>query len=228
VLLIVRLAWYLVDATGSPALRKAAVLLPLAVAFFGAPPGEEILSVWLFFWAAFYGVGILSVGAFGATTRPRLMLLAGVAAALWLAIFTAVPGLLTDGFGIARTTAALAGSLLLIALVALLAPGGLAGRIIGLVGEASLTIFLTHTIFGAMVRVALGKLGLLTPGTLVIAATLAGLVLPVVLHLAVLAASARFGLPLARWFGFGGASRSHYVAVGVPRPTAPVPGPANA
>jgi fucose 4-O-acetylase-like acetyltransferase len=226
VLLIVRLAWYLVDATGSQVAKRLAVLLPLAVAFVGAGPGNGVLDVWLLFWAAFYGVGIVAVTGLPGLSRPALLSVAAGSALVWLVVFSSTPRLLEDGFGIARTLAALSGSFLLLSAVALAAPGGRAGRIVGLVGEASLTIFLTHSIFGAMTRVALAKSGLLSPETLVIAATAAGIVLPVLLHLAVLAMAVRLGLPLMRWFGFGGATRSHYVDVAAPR--RPAPGPAGA
>ncbi len=155
VLAILRLVWIAVEATGSALVRRLAVLLPLAVAFVGAGPADGVFNAFLLFWAAFYGVGVLVGGAAGGIGRIRLAFGTVAAFVVWAAIVAGVPDLLTGGFGPLRTLAGLAGSAAVIAALAALAPAGAIGRAIGFVGEASLTIFLTHTLFGAAVRVVL-------------------------------------------------------------------------
>ncbi len=224
VLAILRLVWIGVEATGSGALRRLAVLVPLAAAFVGWGPAEGIFNPFLLFWAAFYGVGVLVGGAVGRIGRSRLALGALAALATWAAIVSSVPDLLTAGFGPARTLAGLAGSWMVIAGVAALAPGGLLSRAVGLVGEASLAIFLTHTLFGAAMRVVLAKTGLLTAETLLLAATVAGILGPLVLYLGVLRLGAATRLPLARWLGLGTQRKSHWLPGATGSHSAVIPG----
>ena len=223
VLLLIRLPWIAVEASGSALLRHLAVLVPLAVAFVGAGPAEGIFNPFLAFWAAFYGLGTLAIDGLAGLSRGRLAVAAAAAGGIWLALLTGLPDLQTSGFGIARTVAALGGAFALIGLVMLAAPGGLFGRLVGFVGEASLAIFLTHTLFGAAVRAALGHAGWLTPWTLVVAATMVGLIAPALLHAAVLRIGLMLDLPIGRWVGFGAQRRSHYLDLAPPRRAAATP-----
>lgn len=220
VLLLLRLAWIAVDATGSAALRRAAVLVPLVVAFVGAGPADGTFNAFLFFWAAFYGVGLIVGGSLATVPASRLAVGGVAAAGLWAAIVMNVPDLLSTGFGAARTLAGLAGSAALVAALVLAAPRGRVGRIIAFVGEASLTIFLTHTLFGAAARLALDALGLLSPATLLTTAITAGILGPLALHVAVLRTGIATGKPIGRWLGLGTQRRSQWIDLGSRRPAA--------
>lgn len=221
VLLLVRLVWLAVDAVDSPLLRRAAIVLPLVVAFVGIGPSTGIFNPVLFFWAAFYGVGVLAIGGAAGFGRPAAAGAGLLAGLFWAGLVGFAPGLMADGIGAARTLAGLAGSFAVIGLMMALAPGGWSGRLLGFVGEASLTIFLTHTLVGAAVRVVLNRLGLLTPADLVVAATVAGVVGPALLHAAVLRAGLVLDRPIGRWVGFGTQRRSHYLDLAPQRAAAP-------
>ncbi|HUG61424.1 MAG TPA: acyltransferase [Methylomirabilota bacterium] len=227
VLLIVRLAWYAVDATGSAMLRKLAVVAPLAVCFVGFEPGGGVFSLWLFFWASFYGVGVLLGTTIGALRRPTLAVIVAAGVAVWAGGLILVPSLLPAGVGIVRTAVAIGGSLALLAAAAL-APvrGGAMSRLVGFVGEASLAIFLTHTLVGAAVRIGLRQTDLLTAPLYLIAAVGLGIVLPALAYFAVLRAGAQLSLPLARYVGFGTARDSYYIPHGGRLPDAAGPTPA--
>jgi len=215
VLAVLRVVWIGVEATGSRVLRRLAILVPLVVAFVGLPSdGDGVINVYLFFWAAFYGVGVLAVHEVPEIRGRALVLLTVVAEVLWLGAMVLDPAALDGGFGPVRTLIAFAGAVWLIGAVLVCAPHGLAGRLVGFVGEASLAIFLTHTLFGALARIALERVGLLTPGTLVVVAIVAGVAGPALAYAAVLRLDAAVGRPLARWIGFGTQRRSHYLDLG--------------
>jgi fucose 4-O-acetylase-like acetyltransferase len=78
-------------------------------------------------------------------------------------------------------------------------------------GEASLAIFLTHTIVGGAVRLVLRQFDLLTAPVYVALATILGLALPAIAHYVVLRLGLSTGLPLARYAGFGTARTSVYL-----------------
>lgn len=220
VLLLLRLAWIAVDATDSTVLRRAAVLVPLVVAFVGAGPADGTFNAFLFFWAAFYGVGLVVGGSVGAVPWPRLAVGGAVALGLWAAIVTSIPDLLSTGFGAARTLAGLAGSAALVAAAVLAGRRGRIGRFVAFVGEASLTIFLTHTLFGAASRIVLDALGLLSPMTLLTAAVTTGILGPLVFHVAVMRVGMATGKPIGRWLGLGAQRRSQWIDLAPRRPAA--------
>ncbi|BBE73604.1 acyltransferase family protein [Oharaeibacter diazotrophicus] len=216
-LAILRIVWIGVEATGSALARRLAILVPLVAAFVGLPAaGGPVVDTYLFFWAAFYGVGVVAVHEAPEIRGRALVLLTLVAEVVWLGAMVLDPAAVDADFGPVRTLIAFAGVFTLIGTVLICAPGGLAGRLAGFVGEASLAIFLTHTLFGAVARLALERLGLLSPGTLLVAAIVAGVVGPTLAYAAVLRADAALGRPLARWIGFGTQRRSHYFDLGRP------------
>jgi fucose 4-O-acetylase-like acetyltransferase len=225
VLVIVRLAWILVDLTGSPVVRRLAVVIPLAFALAGLGHADATLSRWLIYWAAFYGLGvILSTGWLDGYSRTARAGLAAAAAVVWAASYIGAGPLIDGTFGLARTGTAIAGSLAVLAAASLLpSPKGLAGRTAGFIGEATLAIFLTHTMVGVLTRMALAQTGSLTAETLVIAATLLGVALPALAYAAVLWAGLSLKLPLAKWFGLGTARRSYYIPL--ERPARPATSP---
>lgn len=228
VLFFVRIAWYAVDTTSSPLVRHAALVVPLAASFVGFPPMEGVFTPWLLFWAAFYGVGVVLAGSIGTLRAPLLATLAVGGLGIWAGGLWMNPVLLDDGVGILRVLVALAGSFAVLAL-AILAGGGVGriGRLVAFVGEASLAIFLTHTIVGALVRVALRRLDLFTPEAFLLLYVALGTALPAIAYLVVLRLGARYDISLARLVGFGTARRSHYLpSAERPRPVAGPTAPA--
>lgn len=214
-LAILRMVWIGVEATGSAVARRLAILVPLVVAFVGLPSEDgTVVNTYLFFWAAFYGVGVVAVHEAPEIRGRALAILTLAAEVVWLGAMVLDPAALHDGFGPVRSLVAFAGAFTLIGAVLLCAPGGLVGRLAGFLGEASLAIFLTHTLFGAVARLALERLGLLSPGTLLVAAIVAGVVGPALAYAAVLRLDAALDRPLARWIGLGTQRRSHYFDLG--------------
>lgn len=211
-LLLIRVAWMVVDAVDRLWFRNLAVLVPLTVAFIGAGPSTETIGSWLFFWGAFYGLGRMAGAPAVAALRPAVRLaLAAAAFAIWLAILLWSDADFGSSFGPARTILALSGCLATLALVSLApAAGGRLGRLVGFVGEASMAIYVTHTVVGVVVRLVLGRLGWLDPLSLLVGYLLFGLAMPTLAYALLLWASARWKLPLVRLAGFGTARRSAY------------------
>jgi peptidoglycan/LPS O-acetylase OafA/YrhL len=79
------------------------------------------------------------------------------------------------------------------------------------VGEASLAIYVIHSIVIAVVRAVLQKAGMLDEALLIMTGTVLGIAIPAILYWVALAASARTGWPLARFAGLGTATRSYYL-----------------
>ena len=100
-------------------------------------------------------------------------------------------------------------------------PSAWVWRAFAFLGEASLAIYVMHLIVGATVRAVLSKSGLLTESTLLVSATLAGLLVPAVAYWIVLSAAQAAGYPLARWSGLGPATRSAYVPLWLAAPPKP-------
>lgn len=73
---------------------------------------------------------------------------------------------------------------------------GLHGKVFQSLGNASMAIYLTHTIFGAAIRIVMTKSGVDDVGSLLLAITLVGVFFPLVLD----RLSRRFGFsPYLGW-----------------------------
>lgn len=210
VLAMVRLVWWAVEALDRRWLTQAAIVLPLAVALVGFQSEGGPFSLWSVFWAAFFGLGVALGPNLDRVPSGGLWLLLAGSAALWLAGLPFLPGLQTETLTAVVTGTAIAGSAMVLAASALVPRAEtLLARALSLLGEASLAIFLTHTIVGAGARIVLSQLGLLEAGSLAIVATLLGLALPTAGYVVLMALDRRMGLRLVRLAGFGTARRLH-------------------
>ncbi len=225
-LLIARLIWMVAERGGIGAPGSAAassltagmVLACVALAGLGEP--------WSIFGAilgnaAFFGLGFIGLPALMTLRGSSMALAAAVpVAACWL---VGVSALRLHDQSLAGIALALAGCYLaLVAVLQLREPRSLADRSIAFLGEASLAIYVLHGIVIAATRMALTKLGWLEETRLLWLGAALGVVLPALLYWCVLALSARTNMPLARWVGFGTATRSYNF------PTRRGPAPAGA
>lgn len=203
-LVLIRLAWWAIDASGSRLLRQAAIVGPLAVCLVGFSSAGGTISLWLLLWAACYGIGVSFGSAASHLSTAGRVGLAAAGAAVWLAILVFDPPQDIGAVTTLLTVIAFAGSAMVIGLAAL-GPSAesLTGRVLSLLGEASLAIFLTHSIIGAGARVLLAKADLLSATSLTIAATVLGLVLPTLAHVVLVGLDRRTGWPLLRLAGLG-------------------------
>jgi len=113
---------------------------------------------------------------------------------------------------------ALAGSFTALVLIwRLRGPASVFGRAAAFIGEASLAIFVIHSIVIGLTRKVLSQIGGLDEPTLIIAGTTLGVLIPAALFWLAITLSARTGVPLVRWLGFGTATRSHYFSLGSPQ-----------
>jgi fucose 4-O-acetylase-like acetyltransferase len=171
--------------------------------------------------AAFVGLGFIWLPAI-MTLRGRTgpLAVAILVAAFWL---IGVIALRPHDQSLAGVLLALAGCYLaLVAVLQLREPRSLVARSIAFLGEASLAIYVLHSIVITATRLVLTKLGWLDEMRLLWLGTALGLVVPALLYWFVLAMSARANVPLTRWVGFGTATRSFNF------PTQPKPAPAGA
>ena len=155
---------------------------------------------------AIYGAGMVWLGAivhrFGDVQSRNLVVLGG-ALCLWgLAIGGAPAAILY----------ALGGALVVTGIAKLLPlPDKMGWRLFAFAGEASLAIYVMHLLVGAVARVGLTHAGLLSENTLLIGATITGLIVPAIIYWLVLSAASRSGQPLPRWLGLGPALRTAYL-----------------
>jgi len=132
-----------------------------------------------------------------------------VAFAVWVILAS---NLGADDLGLISFAAALSASLVvLVAVWHMPPPVGRFGRTMAFVGEASLAIYVIHSIVIALVRAVLQKAGVLDEALLIVAGTILGIAVPATIYWVALAASARTGWPLARLAGLGTATQSYYV-----------------
>lgn len=228
-LIIARLFWLVVERMGSTALSPASgsfiITALLAAGVMLTPLGGSwgiigpILGN-----AAFVGMGLVWLPALVQRRNSAWLLTAAVLAGMfWYG--TAVLVRPSD-WSLTGVLVAMAGSFTAVALVWRLGPpAGLLGRSVAFVGEASLAIFVMHSIVIGLARAILAQMGWLDETTLLIAGTVLGIVVPAVLFWLVLALSSRAGAPLARWLGLGTSGRSHYLPFGAPQPVARVAAP---
>lgn len=214
-LLFMRLGWYLIERLEmlGPARQTVAIIAAVVLARLLtelAPDHETLIGFLLNF--AVYGFGLAALPllfeSVGGAASSKLAALGALSWIAGLAIPTEAGRLL------ALLLPAVGGSLIVIGIArALPAPRTLAWRLLAFVGEASLAIYLLHLIVGAVMRVVLSKAGLMSETSLLVAATLGGVVLPALAYALALAVAAATGRPLLRYLGLGAATRSQYLTL---------------
>jgi fucose 4-O-acetylase-like acetyltransferase len=217
-LLIARLFWIAADRFGTGGLAGGSAI---AVALFGvaswiaALDGELKPVAALLGSIAFVGAGAIWVPILLKHARDARLIAAATAAFVAWAILAAqfLPGNIGPGSFVAALLASLA---VLVAVWQMPPPVGRIGRTVAFIGEASLAIYVMHSIVIAVVRAVLQAAGRLDEASLIVAGTFLGLAVPATLYWVALAASARTDWPLLRYAGLGAATKSHYL---------PIPGP---
>lgn len=212
-LLIARLFWIGAERAGAGGVTggSAVVLALFAVASWMATVEGEPKSITALLGnIAFVGAGAIWVPVLLKYARdPRLIAVAGLAFAGWAILASSLNA---DDLGLTSFAAALLASLVVLKAVWYMPlPVGRSGRTMAFVGEASLAIYVTHSIVIALVRALLQKAGVLDEALLITLGTVLGLVVPAAIYWVALAASARTGWPLARVAGLGTATRSYYL-----------------
>ncbi len=214
-LFFMRLGWYAIErleplgsARHAGAIIGAVVLARLLTEL--APAHDTLIGFLLNF--AIYGFGLaalpLLVEKIGGTASGRLM---GLGALAWIAGLS-VPS--ETGRLLATLLPAVGGALVVVGIArALPAPTTLPMRLLAFVGEASLAIYVLHLIVGAAIRAALAKSGMLSETTLLVLATLGGLVIPALAYWLTLAVSVASGRPFLRYLGLGTATGSPYLGL---------------
>ncbi len=225
-LLFARLIWMAAKGAGlaepaslGPTVLIAAMLLACVGLAQFAESGTTIGAILAN--AAFVGLGFIWLPAMMSLRgRAGPLAIAIVIAALWL---IGVIALRPHDQSLAGIVLALAGCYLaLVAVLQVRESRSLAARSIAFLGEASLAIYVLHSIVITATRVVLTKLGWLDEMRLLWFGTALGLALPALLYWCVLAISARTNFSLTKWVGFGTATRSYNF------PTQPNPAPASA
>ncbi len=228
-LLIARLFWIAVDRLEAGGLKagSAIVVALFAVASWIATVEGEPRSV-----AALLGnIALVGVGAIWVPALlkragdVRLFAAAGMAFVAWGIVAMQLGA---DDLGLMSFVAAvLASFVVLVAVWQLPPPSGRFARTSAFLGEASLAIYVIHSIVIALVRAMLHKAGALDETVLIALGTVLGIAVPAVLYWAALALSVRMGWPLTRYAGLGTATRSHYIAIQRPVPVVATAAPAR-
>lgn len=201
-LLIARVLWFAMTA-GTLRLGWVA----LGTIAFGAAYTANTLAADVLY----YGVGVLVLRPLITMDMRPAVLAAGIAlaAALWLAL-TLRPA--SESFsGLRMIAALLASGVVILLSFAVPTPRTLTLRVIAFVGEASLVLYLLHVIVAAAARSGLKASGYLDTSTLLVVATVAGLVGPLLIQVLALKLNAWTGQKLSQWAGFGSLSRSSYL-----------------
>lgn len=226
-LLIARLFWIGAERAGASGVAggSAVVLALFAVAsWMTTVEGEPKSVTALLGNIAFVGAGAIWVPLLLKHAREAgLIAAAGVALAAWAILAMHLGG---DDIGLLSFVAALLASLVVLTAVwQMPLPVGRVGRTMAFAGEASLAIYVIHSIVIAVVRAVLQKAGMLDEALLIVTGTVLGIVIPAVLYWVALAASARTGCSLTRFAGLGTATRSYYLPTqqSGPRAAAAVP-----
>lgn len=166
---------------------------------------------------AFVGAGLIWVPLLLKRARDAwLIAAAGAAFAVWAVLASHLGA---DDIGLMSFATALLASLVVLAVVWRMPPPvGWFGRTVAFVGEASLAIYVIHSIVIALVRALLQKAGLLHEALLIVTGTFLGIAIPATLYWVALAATVRTGWPLMRFTGLGTATRSYYIPTQQPGP----------
>ena len=94
-------------------------------------------------------------------------------------------------------------------------------RTLAFLGEASLAIYVLHLFVITIIRIGFAAELAQSGASFLIVATIAGLVVPALMYWVTLRFGAALAEPIAKWIGFGPASRSHYLSPARPiRPMA--------
>lgn len=180
VLFFVRIGYFAVYKTGRVDLFASLIVVSSAI--YLLTTGFQLDAKKWAMGFAFYGLGaVLARSGVEAAVRPvhlRLCLAASVA--LWFAFAF---GVLRGGLPLVVLAAAAVAGVVMTLLVSYLLPqsDGRAARAFAFLGQASLAIYVAHTIFAAGTRAVLYKLGVIEPFFNVFAGTVVGLLLPAVL-----------------------------------------------
>lgn len=214
-LLIARLFWMVVEkaTAGSERLHISSALIValFAVASLTAVfEPEPRLATALLSNIGFVGAGLVWLPEFLKRVHADRQLIFAVAAFVgWLIL---AMSLAPDDLGALSFSAALLAAFAVVAVVVRVQPPrGIVARTAAFVGEASLAIYVIHSIVIAAVRAVLQKAGLLDEAFLIVTGTVLGLAIPAILYWVALAASVRTRWPLARLAGLGTATRSYYL-----------------
>ncbi len=214
-LFFIRTIWFIVPPLPSRMYAAAVVLLLVCVAMLLRILWPETATVPYFLEnLAFYGIGFAGLGIVLAGARTNkvagaVFILAGV---VWLGCVLTSPRRLDPAL---IATVALLGSAMVISLAHLL-PAPRAGllRLLALIGEASLVIYVLHLFFTAATRWLLDQPTGESGASTVVLSTLAGVFLPLAIYIGVVMLSAKFGTPLMKWLALGQTGRSHYLRFG--------------
>jgi fucose 4-O-acetylase-like acetyltransferase len=208
-LFFIRIGWYLAKRAGGsgdavPIGLVLATAAASAVLMTARPDLDWVAGFLKNF--AIYGIGLawlpMLLKQWGNSPPVRLITLGG-ALCLWGIAIGGSAGAIWPAIGGALAVVGIA--------KALPQPSTMGWRTFAFLGEASLAIYVMHLIAGAGVRMALSKTGLLSEGSLLVTATLAGLALPAVAYWVVLSAAQRISPVLPRLVGLGPATRSAYI-----------------
>jgi len=210
-LFFIRAGWYLAGhVPGKGGVIQAALILLSAAAaaiLLTAYPDLDWVAGFLRNFAI-YGIGLVLLPPLLAhwSNGPSMRLvLLGVVLWMW--------GLVMGGAA-ANIWPAVGGSLAVAGLaMALPQPSGPVSRTFAYLGEASLAIYVMHLLAAAAMRIGLAKFGLLSEPVLLIAATVAGLLLPAFAYWCVLSMAQWKAPALPRFLGLGMASRSAYLTL---------------
>lgn len=210
-LLFARIGWYAVERLTGDTAAKAVVVLVAFAAFvlrYSGPEWDTAAGHMESF--AYFGGGMVMLPRLLEAFDGRWATTAAALLAMWA--IAHLLGAAAPTVESVRPFAAILGAGGVIALArALPAPTTPLLKWTAIAGEASMVIYLLHLLFGVVVRVVLAKTGLLTEESLLVAATIAGLVGPLAIYGLALEANARTGRPLSRWAGFGQSTRSSYL-----------------
>jgi len=220
-LIIARLFWLAFERTGatgaSSSAGSALIAAFLTAGMLLTPLGGPWSTIGpILINAAFVGVGFVWVPLLLHWRESRWLLVAAlVVGVIW---FSVTAGLRPPDSGATGILVALAGSFTALVLIwRLRGPASVFGRAAAFIGEASLAIFVIHSIVIGLTRKVLSQIGGLDEPTLIIAGTTLGVLIPAALFWLAITLSARTGVPLVRWLGFGTATRSHYFSLGSPQ-----------
>ena len=212
VLLVIRLIWLLVELANRPFVRPLIVVVPLVVIVVQSFAGLTNFLVWTCFWGSFYGLGTcLAADRLPAMGKAPRLGLAALGAVVWVTILYRVPTVNEQAPNLLRFLVALAPIVTVMTLTSFAPPArSLPQRLIAFLGEASLAIYLAHTVVGTIVRLALAAAGSTSMTAMVMAYTLCGLALPALAYALLVTLGRRHNLPLAALAGFGSARRLVY------------------
>jgi fucose 4-O-acetylase-like acetyltransferase len=227
-LFFVRLFWFAAAKIASPINQKR-----LLFAFLGLFVALDAMGSRLEFWSVLamntfmFGIGLIFLqlqpqSDFSAAKQFKLaMVSAGVLACVFVLIELGPGGMAGWSYdatfqrsvwAVLRIFAAMAGTMMIIFAVRTWPPPTRSfARAFAFLGEASLVIYMTHTLFMAPLRSLLLMQGFAGTAPLVAVVAFVGLALPAIGYYALLRAGAVSRIPMAQYLGFGKAKNSSYM-----------------